>query len=490
MIIEKLNEIKNYGRFRDFSKKNTDWDGVFKKNNIIYAPNGSGKTSFANIFRSLAGDDDLILKRQTFDAENNPLIKFVSNKKEIKFTENTWNRFFDTVLVFDSFYFEDNLYTISVDDKKDLPNLFEIGNEEIVSIKGKIIDLTIANSNISKQINNRKNYLRRASSQKKSYKSDKKYNELFKQKHEIENKVSALQKRRLQLTEEQIVHYMSRVNHYLELFSDSLKLSEIKPVYIKEKQVLQLVYGLMIGEHNITLEERNKTSLKYYLSDGDKNALSLASFLARIDVIPNIKEYIVIIDDPFNSFDTHRKVTTANQLKRISQKVGQFFLLSHDLNFAQNVYSLLDKDVLALKISINNSSSSFYLLDVHRELLTGLNHDLLTIREYASGQFPDDQLHLREVVRCIRPSIEGVFRLKYFDRIKQDQWLGDFIKMIRDSESDSPLYRLKDYLDEIEEINDYSKVYHHSNPNSFEVPINPLELKNYSKRTLKVIEII
>ena len=60
--------------------------------------------------------------------------------------------------------------------------------------------------------------------------------------------------------------------------------------------------------------------------------------------------------------------------------------------------------------------------------------------------------------------------------------------MIRDADSSSPLYKIKDLLEEIEEINDYSKIYHHSNPKYTEVDISPIELKNYVRRTLKLIE--
>lgn len=122
-------------------------------------------------------------------------------------------------------------------------------------------------------------------------------------------------------------------------------------------------------------------------------------------------------------------------------------------------------------------------------MLTGFNKDLMTLRNFYTSP-EEDPLHLREVVRCIRPSIEGIFRIKYYSYISDKDWLGDFIVMIRDCDCSSPFYRLKDNLDEIEEINDYSKQYHHSNPNYMDVDISPLELKNYVKRTLKLIEII
>jgi wobble nucleotide-excising tRNase len=52
--------------------------------------------------------------------------------------------------------------------------------------------------------------------------------------------------------------------------------------------------------------DRNEASLRYFLSDGDKNALALSFFLAKLDLFDNIGEFIVVVDDPFTSFDTHR----------------------------------------------------------------------------------------------------------------------------------------------------------------------------------------
>ena len=43
-MLKKLIHIKNYGKFSNFNIASSDWDGTFKKNNVIYAPNGSGKT--------------------------------------------------------------------------------------------------------------------------------------------------------------------------------------------------------------------------------------------------------------------------------------------------------------------------------------------------------------------------------------------------------------------------------------------------------------
>lgn len=323
------------------------------------------------------------------------------------------------------------------------------------------------------------------------YDSDNKLAELIDARNQLDKQISDLHKDRIRRTEEQRNKYLKSINSYLSLFCDTMKLTEVNLIFNPQANIQSLVYGIEICGHHISAKQRSNrsgASLRYYLSDGDKNALSLSFFLARMDMIPDLSSYVVVIDDPFTSFDAHRKMTTITQLTRLAKKVNQFFLLTHDLHFANDFNNACNEQILNLKIQNLNGGSALFLHDVRIEMLTGFNKDLMTLRRFLDGKIPEDAIYLREVIRCIRPTIEGIFRIKYFKRISETQWLGDFIQMIREADSDSPFYRLKQYLNEIEEINDYSKTYHHSNPNYIEVGISAIELRNYVKRTLALIE--
>lgn len=139
-MFKKLIHIKNYGKFSNYCSSASDWDGSFKKINIIYAPNGSGKTSLAELFRATLGHSDIISKKRTFGATHDPDIKFIlSDGKELKFS-GTWNRTLTNIDVFDSFYFENNLYAISIYDDPEKPNIFELAiSEETESLKQTIL---------------------------------------------------------------------------------------------------------------------------------------------------------------------------------------------------------------------------------------------------------------------------------------------------------------------------------------------------------------
>lgn len=135
-------------------------------------------------------------------------------------------------------------------------------------------------------------------------------------------------------------------------------------------------------------------------------------------MIPDLSSYVVVIDDPFTSFDAHRKMTTITQLTRLAKKVNQFFLLTHDLHFANDFNNACNEQILNLKIQNLNGGSALFLHDVRIEMLTGFNKDLMTLRRFLDGKIPEDAIYLREVIRCIRPTIEGIFRIKYFKRIR------------------------------------------------------------------------
>lgn len=92
--------------------------------------------------------------------------------------------------------------------------------------------------------------------------------------------------------------------------------------------------------------------------------ISLIIFLAKIDIVPNPKDYIVVVDDPFTSFDTHRKQTTITQLTRIANKVGQIIILTHDLHFANDFCNAYNGECLTLQIQRRNASNTLVIQDI------------------------------------------------------------------------------------------------------------------------------
>ena len=85
-----------------------------KKLTLIYADNGRGKTTLAEVLRSLADDDsNLISQRKRLMSSNEPHIVIVSDDdpKPIVFKDGQWNRPLPNLAVFDDAFVENNVYS-------------------------------------------------------------------------------------------------------------------------------------------------------------------------------------------------------------------------------------------------------------------------------------------------------------------------------------------------------------------------------------------
>lgn len=246
-----------------------------------------------------------------------------------------------------------------------------------------------------------------------------------------------------------------------------------------------IVYNIDIHGHHVREGVNSPYSLRQVLSEGEKNALSLSFFLAKIDLADNLKDKIIVFDDPISSMDNMRRTVTLNILNRLSRSCAQFFLLSHDINFIKEFYHR-NCDTQVLKLSNDGITSYLQLFDVDAETLTGVFKDIVVLQDFIDNH-NRSKYSPRDVVRCIRPVLEAFLRIKYFGIFDDSMWLGDFIQAIRNSKDGDILALQKKNLCALSDINDYSKQYHHSNPNCLEVPLSENELLLYCKRTIDLL---
>ena len=208
--------------------------------------------------------------------------------------------------------------------------------------------------------------------------------------------------------------------------------------------------------------------------------------MASLELKGDIDKKLIVFDDPVSSMDNKRRSVTLSILSRFARLANQFILLSHDIYFIKD-FTGRNSQVLNLKIIDGGGSSLFVPQDIEFETLTGVYKDLHVLNDYLENG-ENSSYGLRDVIMCIRPVLEGFFRIKFYHHIKRTEWLGDIIEHIRNADEGSVLYREKENLNALCDINDYSKAYHHSSPNYLEVPIIASELKLYCKRTIDLLE--
>lgn len=135
-MISKISYIKNFAVFQDFNWDNSicDADGnilEFKKNNIIFGHNYSGKTTLSRIVRSLE-------RKKLPEKYDNPQFSIKINDVDIKETElETCS---DTIRVFNEDFVRENLaFITNPDDASIVP--FAVVGEGNVEITTKINDI-------------------------------------------------------------------------------------------------------------------------------------------------------------------------------------------------------------------------------------------------------------------------------------------------------------------------------------------------------------
>lgn len=482
-MIHKLLKIENVGTFVKVEFNTPNWNGVFQKYNAIYADNGCGKTTFTQLLKSCKSmrDAQELEERKTLDSSSAIEVIYLNdNKKQCNYSNAKWNYYDDKSDIFDSYYIEDNVYIITLGNYAEPGSYYEIvvGTEAIKTYKD-IISLV---QRRKRETAKRKNWKARL----KEMNSNEDLNILQAKiiasqtlSKEIGKKIKELEEKQSKEAEEFGQKYLYSINNYLLRLGTDLQITKLN------KKATKFVYYIKIGSHDIRSDSTSK-SLRHTLSEGEKNCLAFAFFLARLELREDIEQRSIVFDDPISSLDNNRRGATLNMLTRLAKTCKQFVLLSHDMKFIKDFKSKI-AETQVLKIVKTKDSSQIIPFDIERATLTGIFKDIMVLKEFADkGELSNHKP--RDVVRCIRPVLEGFIRLKYYLHIDEGEWLGDFIKKIKDSKEGEAFYQQKKNIVDIEDLNDYSKTYHHANPNCLEEPIVSSELQGYCKLLFKVIE--
>lgn len=120
-MIEKIISIKNIGRFHDCKPCG---DVTFRRLTLIFAENGRGKTTLCSILRSLAtGLPEYIYERKTLGVSGSSSAIIRLNGHNFTFGENGWSSAYNGIVIFDSVFVHENVYSgdyVSHEQKKNL----------------------------------------------------------------------------------------------------------------------------------------------------------------------------------------------------------------------------------------------------------------------------------------------------------------------------------------------------------------------------------
>ena len=496
-MIKKILQLKNVGSYRENPIENcTDWNGEFKKNTIIYGENGVGNTTLSLIMGSLKGNTQILREKISFGSDGTQSASILlDDKSKCIYKNGVWDKNMPNIEIFDIHFIEDNIYIGSSTSNSNRQNLFGIiAGKRGLNLHKELQDEYTRKAFWMKERKRLKHELSYAKSQIAQKEIDKLKKEINSATDEIQYALNGIRMFNTELggyLKSIFDEHIEVINQYLNFFTPHIQLQKFSKIGDNIKQLVS--YSLSVSGETVgfpDMKDGSKRTIKYTLSEGDKSAFAFAFFLAKLST-EDISQKIIVFDDPISSFDQSRKNATINRLVKISKECRQFFVFTHDIYFARAISRQLESsNTINLKIKKSDNKSRIAFHDIEQETLSSIFKDINVLNEYLTNG-ADDEFKKREVIRCIRPIIEGILRIKYFNVIKRDEWLGDMINKIRNSSSGDRLFKLKNILDDIIEVNNYSKEFHHSDSsNPWGDIILDEELRLYVNKTLSLIDTI
>lgn len=292
-------------------------------------------------------------------------------------------------------------------------------------------------------------------------------------------------------TESVMRSYQGSINRILELFNAGFRITNTTHDYKgtgTPRTVFQIeINGVAVNPGDSTTP-LDQPSFKNTLSAGDKSALAFAFFWAQLESKDDLSNTVIVLDDPFSSQDNLRRNTTATRIGRSPQtrSAAQVFLLSHDKSFLKDAIGRIAREDAdsCVVFEIQTFRPDYAIMKPYSLEANTLDHyerDKLTVQLYLDNQQGTDA----EVIRCLRQLLETHFKTRFREKFTDGQGLGDITTTIRNAGENDILYPI---ADELEDINLYTRQYHHGNGiGNQPPPINQTELRGYALRVLKII---
>jgi wobble nucleotide-excising tRNase len=284
-----------------------------------------------------------------------------------------------------------------------------------------------------------------------------------------------------------LADYQVAINGSLKKFGANFRIMKLERRY--SGGTPSSSYVLQIDNANVELGDRKTSraepSFRNTLSAGDRSALAFAFFLAQVDRDPVIGQKVVVFDDPFTSQDRSRRTHTQQEISRIHAKAAQVIVFSHDDSFLSDCCKRVSpgelKTLQIRRLMTGPTISEWDSAAPRSEVL----QDHQRLKEFlVTGE--SDSTALRGVAKKIRLVLEAYLRGRFIAKFKDNEWLGDMIAMLRANQASLPEGSL--LPDELACINEYSKQYHHSNPNAEHEAIDETELRTWVERTLAIAD--
>lgn len=277
--------------------------------------------------------------------------------------------------------------------------------------------------------------------------------------------------------------HQEAINRYLQKINAGYHLDEFKSANIRGGSTC--IYNVVVNDTPVAVtseaHQPGEPDFKNVLSAGDRNALAFAFFLAKLECEQVKDSKIVIIDDPITSLDEYRSLVTVQELRGLIDQVSQMVVLSHNKEFLCKIWDGTQAAIRAAFCVVRNGkASTINKWDVTQEMITENDLRHATMREYVENGGQNE----REIAHSIRPMLEAFLRVAYPKHFPPGALIGGFQKICRGKMGKNDEILSSTDLNELREVNEYAKQFHHISKSSEKITINSDELVSFAKRTL------
>lgn len=213
-------------------------------------------------------------------------------------------------------------------------------------------------------------------------------------------------------------------------------------------------FMVVVNDTASPLQAKDAPSFKSILSEGDKNSLAFAFFVAKLKKSGKIQDSIIVFDDPVSSMDSHRRLQTVRILRDLSQQSKQCLIFSHLETFLFMAWDVFSMSRRAFYIrSDETNGSRVEVFDIEKERRLEQHKRIERLEQYCkvdSGECP------RSMQSEMRLCLETQIQFKYFKRLSDEQTLGCILDSLQRQNIFTP-----DVLKICRDINGVSSATHH-----------------------------
>lgn len=274
------------------------------------------------------------------------------------------------------------------------------------------------------------------------------------------------------------------INSYLIRLNAGFRIDYREPNYQGKEPAAS--YQILINDVPVsprsTSENLAETSFRNTVSAGDKSTLALALFLAKLNADPALSETIVVLDDPFTSLDNFRRQFTAIEIRKLCGRTAQTIVLSHDKNFLRLLWEKIDESTIK-GIAIQTGAPGMTTIapyDIERETQPRRITERMEIEEFVEGE-KHEPGYIRTRLRTV---CEDFYRRGDPRLFHEAASLEEIIRILEEASEDHPY---KGVIEDLRDINEYSRGEHHA-----QIEDDPSEesseeeLKGFCRRVLEL----